>query len=92
MKIRTHLSHEIAPVFGCDEVVWFHCSTDQYGRHRRLKARRGRELGDLKSPLAGVTPGKSAFRVNANKHSIHDPSCTTFTPIPLFSSSLTLTF
>jgi len=92
MKSRRHFPHNTAPEFGCGEKVRFHRSTDQNGRHRRLKVRRGRELGDVSSPLAGVSPGKSAFRVNAHKPPIHDPSCSTFIPIPFFISALTLTF
>ena len=91
MKSRRHFPHNTAPEFGCGEVVRFRRSTDSYGRHRGQKGTRGRELGDVSLPLAGVSPGKSAFRVNANKTPIHDPSCSTRRPVPRFSSSLTIT-
>jgi hypothetical protein len=91
MKNRRHFPHNSAPEFGRGEVLRFRRSTDQYGRHRGQKGTRGRELGDVSLPLAGVSPGKSAFRVNAHKPPIHDPSCSSFRPLLLFVSSLTFT-
>lgn len=49
------------------------------GRHCGEIDPQGRELGDIKSPLAGASPGESASHLDATKQTNnHDPICLTF--------------